>query len=171
MNGNGRWLLLGLVAILVIPLQTSLLPLLLPASWVPHLGILLVFLCGLRYGAGVGVLAGLLVGLLFDRFTASQVGLHIFTLPSVGVAVALLWRLISAKSFAAELVLLTLFVLFGELAAGVLLHLSGAIRLDHWAMVGQLLPGLLADLVLGAVLLLMTGGRHRGRDSNSRWAA
>jgi len=166
-NDNSRWLMLCLGITLVIPLQTSLLPTLLPAPWVPHLGILAVFLCGLRYGAGVGVLAGLLVGLLFDRFTASEVGLHIFALPCMGVLVALVWRFVSVKGFASELILLALFVLLGELAAGALLHLTGAIRLDRWALAGQLLPGLLADLALGAVLLWLTGrprlgrGRHR----------
>jgi len=165
-NDNGRWLVMGLVVVALIPLQVSLLPSLLPTDWVPHLGIVVVILYGLRYGEGGGVVTGLLLGLLYDRFTAGQVGMHILTLPCIGVAVALLWRLISVKRFGTEMVLLCTFALGGELAAAMLFHIAGAIRLDAWAVWNRLLPGVLADVACGMLLLRLTSlglSRYPGR--------
>ncbi len=163
MNGQRHWLTLGLLTLLVIPAQVQLLPELLPEAWVPNLGIVLAFFFGLRYGEGPGVVAGLLLGLLFDRFTAGQVGHHIFVLPCVGVGAALFWRLMSTRDLSAQLIMLALFALCGELVAAVLAHLSDAIVLDGWAFSHILLPGLVADVLFGAVLLapLDLAGRRR----------
>jgi rod shape-determining protein MreD len=147
------------MVITLIPLQVNLLPALLPERWIPHLGIVVVVLCGLRYGEGVGVVSGLLLGLLYDRFTAGQVGMHIFMLPCMGVAVALFWRLISVKRFGTELVLLCTFSLGGELASAMLFHIAGSIRLDAWEVWQRLLPGVLADVIFGIILLRLTALR------------
>ncbi len=162
-NDHRHWFTLGVLTLLVIPAQVQVLPHLLPEAWMPNLGIVLVFFFGLRYGEGAGVVAGLLLGLLFDRFTAGQVGHHIFILPCIGVGAALFWRLMSTRDLSAQLIMLALFALCGELAAAVLAHLTDAVLLDGWAVIHILLPGLIADVLFGAVLLAPLGLSRRRR--------
>lgn len=152
MNATRPWVILAGLAVVIIPLQVYLLPMLLPDRWVPDLGILAVLWCGLYFGEGVGVVAGLLLGLLYDRFTAGVVGQHIFVLPCVGVGAAVAWRLVSRKGPAARMVVVALFVVIGELAAAVLFALSDAILLDGWSVTHRLVPGITADVLFGAAL-------------------
>lgn len=161
MSRSGLWLLAGFGLVLAVPLQVGVLPHLMPGRWAPNLGVLTVFLAALRYGEGPGVVFGLVMGLLYDRFTVGEVGLHLLLLPCVGAATAAVRRLIPELTLSGLLVLLMVVVVATELAAAGLFHMAGSIRLDGTLTARQLLPAVVANVLWGGlmVLLVETPGR------------
>jgi rod shape-determining protein MreD len=158
---TGLWLLVGFGILLAVPLQVGVLPLFIPGRWAPHLGVLTVFLVALRYGEGPGVLLGLVMGLVYDRFTVGEVGLHLLLLPSIGVATAAVRRLVPEMTFSGHLVLLLLVVVVSEVAGAVLFDLAGSLLLDGTLVVRQLIPAILANVVWGGLLLAAVEGPGR----------
>jgi len=161
-----RWLLFGFVVMGAIPLQVRILPALLPDAWVPHLGLVTAFLCGLLLGEGPGVIVGFALGLLYDRFTAGQVGLHLVLLPLVGVGAGLLPRLLPEMLFSQQVMLLAVFMLLAELFGAVLYHMAGVVRFDGWLVLYQLIPAVLSNLLVGGALLVYASSGRRRRWSS-----
>jgi rod shape-determining protein MreD len=150
---TGLWVLVGFGILAAVPLQVSVLPLFISGRWAPHLGVLTVFLVSLRYGEGPGVLLGLVMGLVYDRFTVGDVGFHLLLLPTIGVATAAVRRLVPEMTFSGHLVLLVVVVMVSEVAGAVLFDLAGSLRLDGTLVLHQLIPAILANVVWGALLL------------------
>ncbi|MDH4229457.1 MAG: rod shape-determining protein MreD [Nitrospirota bacterium] len=163
MNRWSDWLLALVVAVSIIPLQLRILPILLPEVWIPHLGLVLVFVCGLALGEGVGVVAGFGLGLLYDRFTAGGVGLNLLLLPLVGAGAALLPRLLPEIAMPQKLILLGVFMLLAELFSAVMYSMAGFLVFDFWLVWHELIPAVLMNSLWGAVLLLYAGDDARGR--------
>lgn len=163
MSPFARWVLFGFVVLGVIPLQVRILPALMPDAWVPHLGLVTAFLCGLLLGEGPGVLAGFALGLLYDRFTAGQVGLHLVLLPAVGAGAGMLTRLLPEMAFSQQVMLLAVFMLLAELFGAVMYHMAGLVRFDGWLVLYQLIPAVLSNLMLGALLLVFASSRRMRR--------
>lgn len=156
-----HWGALGLVILLAVPVQVHLFPLVLPPAWAPHLGLLIAFVVGLLYGEATGVMVGLLLGLVFDRFAASGVGLHLLVLPLVGLASGMVRRLVPEMTFGNHLIVLLLVVVLVELASAALFHMAGVVWLDGWLVVHRLIPSLIADTVAGTLMLVLTGAGWR----------
>jgi rod shape-determining protein MreD len=150
---TGLWLLVGFGVLLAVPLQVGVLPLFIGGRWAPHLGVLTVFLVALRYGEGPGVLLGLVMGLVYDRFTVGEVGLHLLLLPTIGVATAAVRRLVPEMTFSGHLALLVVVVVVSEVAGAVLFDLAGSLLLDGTLVVRQLIPAILSNVVWGGLLL------------------
>jgi rod shape-determining protein MreD len=149
----GLWLLALFALFLAVPLQVGLLPLVLPGPWAPHLGLLTVFLAGLLYGEAPGVGLGLLLGILYDRFTVGDLGLHLLLLPLVGAGTAVVRRLVPEMDLVGWIVVLAVTVVVTEVVGAVLFDTAGAVLFD-WALVlRQLLPAVLANVLWGALLL------------------
>jgi rod shape-determining protein MreD len=157
----GLWLLTAVGLLLAVPLQVNVLPGLLSGPWAPHLGVLVVFLAGLVYGEGPGVMLGLVMGLLYDRFTVGEMGLHLLLLPAVGVGTAAVRRLVPEMGLGGHLVLLAVVVAAAEVLSAVLFHLAGSLRLDFALVFHQFLPAVLANVAWGGLVLLAIEGRHR----------
>jgi len=149
----GLWLLAVFALFFAVPLQVGLLPLILPGPWAPHLGLLTVFLAGFLYGEAPGVALGLLLGILYDRFTVGDLGLHLLLLPLVGAGTAVVRRLMPEMDVVGRIVFLALTVAVAEAASAVLFDMAGAVLFD-WALVlRQLLPAVLTNALWGALLL------------------
>lgn len=161
MSRPGLWLLAGFGILLAVPLQVTLLPDLLAGPWAPHLGVLVVFVAGIVYGEGPGVVLGLVMGLLYDRFTVGEVGLHLLLLPAIGVGVAAVRRLVPEMGFSGRLILLAVVVAVAESLSAVLFHLAGSLRFDLALVFHQFLPAVAANVAWGGLLLLALEGRRR----------
>jgi len=157
----GLWLLVGFGLLFAVPLQVGLFPHLLPGRWAPHLGVLVVFLTAVRYGEVPGVLLGLAMGLVYDRFTVGEVGLHLLLLPLIGATSGMVRRLVPEMSFLGLWVLLLVVVTVTEVAGALLFHLAGSLLLDGTLVLHQLIPAVLANTLWGGLLLLLaeTPGR------------
>lgn len=161
MTRPGLWLLAGFGVLLAVPLQVDLLPHLLGGPWAPHLGVLLVFLAGLAYGEGPGVVLGLVLGLLYDRFTVGGVGLHLLLLPVIGVGTAAVRRLVPEMGFGGHLILLAVVVVVAEGLSATLFHLAGSLRLDLALVIHQFLPAIVANVLWGGLALFAMEARRR----------
>ncbi len=155
MNALRLWGMIILASVVVIPLQIELLPMLLSPVWIPHLGVLLVFVISVVYGEAPAVVLGLVLGLLYDRFTVGEVGLHLLVLPGIAAGVGLIRRLLPEFTFGHRVVTLFLVVLVVDVTSGVLFHMAGSIELDGWMVVHHLLPALVANTFWGVVLLVV----------------
>lgn len=155
MNSLRLWGMIVLAAIVVIPLQIELLPILFSPAWIPHLGVLLVFVISVVYGEAPAVVLGLVLGLLYDRFTVGEVGLHLLVLPGIAAAVGLIRRLLPEFTFGHRIITLFLLILTVEVLSGVLFHMAGSIQLDGWMVVHHLLPALLTNAFWGVLLLVV----------------
>ncbi len=162
MRRPGLWLLAVFALFFAVPLQVGLLPQILPGPWTPHLGLLTVFLGGFLYGEAPGVALGLLLGVLYDRFTVGDLGLHLLLLPVVGVGTATVRRLVPEMDLVGRVAFLALTVLLVEVASAVLFDLTGQILLDGSLLFRQLVPAVLVNVAFGAVLLAMAGRPRPG---------
>jgi rod shape-determining protein MreD len=153
----GLWLLAVFALFFAVPLQVGVLPQLLPGPWIPHLGLLTVFLGGFLYGEAPGVALGLLLGILYDRFTVGDLGLHLLLLPIVGVGTAMVRRLVPEMDLVGRIAFLAVTVALTEGASAILFDLGGQILLDGSLVWRQLLPAVIVNVACGAVLLLAAG--------------
>lgn len=160
MRRPGLWLLTVFALFFAVPLQVGLLPEILPGPWTPHLGLLTVFLAGFLYGEAPGVALGLLLGILYDRFTVGDLGLHLLLLPLVGAGTAVVRRLVPEMDLIGRVVVLAVTVALTEVASAILFDLAGQILLDGTLLWRQLLPAFFANVAFGA-LLLFAAGRPR----------
>ncbi len=161
MNESSPWIGAAFAALVVIPVQTLLLPVVLPLEWLPHVGLLAVFLLGMTLGETVGVVSGLVIGLIYDRFTAGGVGIYMFLLPCVGAAAAAIHRLVPEMGFVAQFITLVFLAVSVEVCAAVVFSMAGVIHMDRWSMLHQLLPGIVSDLLFGSALLLWSAPNRR----------
>jgi len=153
----GLWLLAVFALFFAVPLQVGLLPQVLPGPWTPHLGLLTVFLAGFLYGEAPGVALGLLLGVLYDRFTVGDLGLHLLLLPLVGAGSAVVRRLVPEMDLIGRVVVLAVTVALTEVMSALLFDLSGQILLDGSLLLRQLVPAVLTNVAFGALLLFAAG--------------
>jgi rod shape-determining protein MreD len=157
----GLWLLTVFALFFAVPLQVGLLPQILPGPWAPHLGLLTVFLAGFLYGEAPGVGLGLLLGILYDRFTVGDLGLHLLLLPLVGAGTAVVRRLVPEMDIVGRIVVLAVTVIVAEMVSAVLFDMAGAVLFDWTLVLRQFLPAVLANVLWGAVLLFVAGRPRR----------
>jgi rod shape-determining protein MreD len=157
----GLWLLTVFALFFAVPLQVALLPQVLPGPWAPHLGLLTVFLAGFLYGEAPGVALGLLLGVLYDRFTVGDLGLHLLLLPIVGVGTAMVRRLVPELDVVGSIVVLAVTVAVTEVASAILFDMAGAVLLDGTLILRQLLPAVLANVLWGALFLFLADRPRR----------
>jgi len=158
----GLWLLAIFALFFAVPLQVGVLPAILPGPWSPHLGLLTVFLAGFLYGEAPGVALGLLLGILYDRFTVGDLGLHLLLLPLVGAGTAVVRRLVPEMDLVGRIIVLAVTVALAEGLSALLFDLAGQVLLDGTLLFRQLLPAVLTNVVFGALLLLAAGRPRLG---------
>lgn len=161
MRQPGLWLLLVFAMFFAVPLQVGILPQVLPGPWAPHLGLLVVFLAGFAYGEAAAVGLGLLLGVLYDRFTVGDLGLNLLMLPLVGMGIATIRRLVPEIHLGGRIVVLAIAITLTEVVSAVLFDLSGAVLLDGTLVTRQLLPSLLTNIAFGVVLITLVRGYQR----------
>ncbi|MBI5379280.1 MAG: rod shape-determining protein MreD [Nitrospirae bacterium] len=136
---------------LLIPLQGTLLPWLLPVGWVPDLTLPLIYWVGSRFGEFRGKAAGGILGLLLDLATGRLIGLHLSAKALVGYGAGLWGRQFFQKtSFAHLLALLTLSFLEG---IWVLILLAGVLEQPWPEQTAILLPFQAIENALVGILL------------------
>lgn len=155
MRRPGLWLLAIFALFFAVPLQVGLLPQVLPGPWAPNLGLLTVFLAGFLYGEAPGVALGLLLGILYDRFTVGDLGLHLLLLPLVGAGTAVVRRLVPEMDVIGCVVVLAVTVAVAEVTSAVLFDMAGAVLFDGTLVLRQLLPAVLTNVLWGALLLFL----------------
>ncbi|MFQ5508744.1 MAG: rod shape-determining protein MreD [Leptospirillia bacterium] len=153
MTGVGRALFLLFAVAGAIPAQLYVFNTLLPGSWAPHLGVLLVILATQVWGDGFGVVVGLVLGLLYDRFTVGEVGLHLLLLPLVAAAIGLVRWLVPEMTLGNRMGVIFGIVLVVEVVGAVLHHLAGSILLDSWMLLHHMLPAIIANTLWGVTFL------------------
>ena len=149
-----RFLLYLTIGICFALLQSSLLPLLLPAGLRPNLLLILILYLGLSEHFSRAVLVTLLLGGLQDSFSGTSLGLYV----TVDLAVLLLVRLLSEHLNAESPALLLLLITGGTLAQNLLVGGCLMIFADAGSVLAILLPALPQQLLanlLAAIFLLI----------------
>lgn len=140
-----------LLLALLIPLQGTVLPTLLPAGWAPDLTLPIIYWVGSRFGEYRGMAVGGALGLLLDLATGRLIGLYLSAKVLVGYGAGLWGRQFFQKtSFMHLLALLTLSFLEG---LWVLLLLSGVLDQPWPEQTALLLPFHAIENALVGILL------------------
>ncbi|HLZ34382.1 MAG TPA: hypothetical protein VKP13_10205 [Nitrospira sp.] len=144
-------LYVGLVLILV-PLQTTLLPHVSVWGIKPDLGLVIAAVIGLVAGELEGLLVGLAIGWVLNLYSAGDLWLSLVTTGGAGLFAGLLGRQVAQVTPTILCVGLLVLSLAGGLVAA--FSVKNATMSDTWWMVqSMVLPQACFDAVLGAGLL------------------
>jgi len=150
-------LYLGLVLLLV-PVQTILLPHMTVWGVKPDLGLVIAAVVGLVAGELEGLLIGLAIGWVLNLYSAGDVWLSVVTTGGAGLIAGLLGRQVAQVTP----MILSIGLLVFSLAGGVLavFSMKNATISEAWWMVQSIvLPQACFDAVVGAGLLWLMGQR------------
>jgi rod shape-determining protein MreD len=138
---------------LLIPVQGTILPWLLPAGWIPDLTLALIYWVGSRFGEYRGMAVGGALGLLLDLATGRIIGLHLSAKVLVGYGSGLWGRQFFQKTpFVHLLALLTLSLVEG---VWVLLLLAGVLDQPWPERTAFLVPFQAIENALAGILLYL----------------
>jgi rod shape-determining protein MreD len=147
----------GLVLLLV-PLQTTILPHVAIWGIKPDLGLVVAAVVGLLAGELEGLLIGLAIGWVLNLYSAGDLWLSLVTTGGAGLFAGLTGRQVAQVTP----MILSIGLLFLSLAGGMVavLSMKNANISDTWWMVQSIVvPQACFDAVLGAVLLWVLGQR------------
>jgi rod shape-determining protein MreD len=147
----------GLVLLLV-PLQTTILPHVAIWGVKPDLGLVVAAVVGLLAGELEGLLIGLAIGWVLNLYSAGDLWLSLVTTGGAGLFAGLTGRQVAQVTP----MILSIGLLFLSLAGGMVavLSMKNANISDTWWMVQSIVvPQACFDAVLGAVLLWVLGQR------------
>lgn len=153
-----KLLLYLILVLLLVPLQTTLLPHLSVWSIKPDLGFVAAALVGLLAGELEGLLVGLAIGWVLNLFSAGELWLSLLTNGGVGLLAGFLGRQVShVTSISLGVGLLLVSLASGLLAAMNFTHLDMP---QMWSMVESIvLPQACFDAVVGAGLYWLLAQR------------
>lgn len=164
-----RFLLYFFLGLLLIFLQSSLLPLFLPLSLRPNLMLILALYLGLNEQPLQAISAGMLLGAIQDSFSGHSLGLYV----SAFLVVVLITRVLSARLNSESPLLLLGAIAIGTLLQNLLVAVFMTLLADGGSVLPLLIPAiprqLLANLVFFSLLLLLLSRvQDRSRRSDRR---
>lgn len=115
-----------LLILLIVPVQTLLLPRFGLWGAVPDLALVAIFLIGFRYGELVGLWTGMGIGLLFDMISLGSVGVNFLLRSAVGFGAGLLGRTVLDMTVPVLFATVTVLSLVQDLAAYYLIYLGSS---------------------------------------------
>lgn len=158
-----KWKVYIGILLLIIPVQTTIMDYFSFGGIKPDLGLIAVYLIGIRMGETHGLMMGGMIGLLMDLFSGGMVGANLFTKPVVGWISGIAGRTILDVK-----ILVSVGMLFGlSLFASFFIYffleiLKGGSDLFvtfRWII----LPQALYDSAMGAIILSLIPHRWRMR--------
>ncbi len=153
-----KFLLYSGLVLLLVPVQTTLLPHVAVWGIKPDLGLVVAAVVGLVAGELEGLLVGLAIGWVLNLYSAGDLWLSLVTTAGAGLFAGLLGRQVAQ----ATPTILAIGLLFLSMAGGLIavLSMKNATLSDTWWMVQSVVvPQACFDAVLGAGLLWVLGQR------------
>jgi len=153
-----KFLLYSGLVLLLVPLQTTILPHVAIWGIKPDLGLVVAAVVGLLAGELEGLLIGLAIGWVLNLYSAGDLWLSLVTTGGAGLFAGLTGRQVAQVTP----MILSIGLLFLSLAGGMVavLSMKNANISDTWWMVQSIVvPHACFDAVLGAVLLWVLGQR------------
>lgn len=153
-----KFLLYGGLVLLLVPVQTTLLPHVAVWGIKPDLGLVVAAVVGLVAGELEGLLVGLAIGWVLNLYSAGDLWLSLVTTAGAGLFAGLLGRQVAQVTPT----ILAIGLLFLSMAGGLVavLSMKNATLSDTWWMVQSVVvPQACFDAVLGAGLLWVLGQR------------
>lgn len=153
-----KFLLYGGLVLLLVPVQTTLLPHVAVWGIKPDLGLVVAAVVGLVAGELEGLLVGLAIGWVLNLYSAGDLWLSLVTTAGAGLFAGLLGRQVAQVTPT----ILAIGLLFLSMAGGLIavLSMKNATLSDTWWMVQSVVvPQACFDAVLGAGLLWVLGQR------------
>lgn len=153
-----KFLLYGGLTLLLVPVQTTLLPHVAVWGIKPDLGLVVAAVVGLLAGELEGLLVGLAIGWVLSLYSAGDLWLSLITTGGAGLFAGLVGRQVAQVSPMILAIGLLVLSLAGGLVA--VLSMKTATASDTWWMVQSVvIPQACFDAVLGAGLLWLLGQR------------
>jgi rod shape-determining protein MreD len=158
-----KWKVYIGILLLIIPVQTTIMDYFSFGGIKPDLGLIAVYLIGVRMGETHGLIMGGMIGLLMDLFSGGMAGANLFTKPVVGWISGIAGRTILDVK-----ILVSIGMMFGlSLFASFFIYffleiLKGGSDLFvtfRWII----FPQALYDCVMGAIILSLIPDRWRMR--------
>ncbi|HET8667859.1 MAG TPA: hypothetical protein VFM10_07755 [Terriglobales bacterium] len=153
-----KFLLYSGLVLLLVPVQTTLLPHVAVWGIKPDLGLVVAAVVGLVAGELEGLLVGLAIGWVLNLYSAGDLWLSLVTTAGAGLFAGLLGRQVAQVTPT----ILAIGLLFLSMAGGLIavLSMKNATLSDTWWMVQSVVvPQACFDAVLGAGLLWVLGQR------------
>ena len=153
-----KFLLYGGLVLLLVPVQTTLLPHVAVWGIKPDLGLVVAAVVGLVAGELEGLLVGLAIGWVLNLYSAGDLWLSLVTTAGAGLFAGLLGRQVAQVTPT----ILAIGLLFLSMAGGLVavLSMKNSTLSDTWWMVQSVVvPQACFDAVLGAGLLWVLGQR------------
>jgi rod shape-determining protein MreD len=153
-----KFLLYGGLVLLLVPVQTTLLPHVAVWGIKPDLGLVVAAVVGLVAGELEGLLVGLAIGWVLNLYSAGDLWLSLVTTAGAGLFAGLLGRQVAQVTPT----ILAIGLLFLSMAGGLVavLSMKNSTLSDAWWMVQSVVvPQACFDAVLGAGLLWVLGQR------------
>lgn len=144
---GSRWTRLVLVALVLLAIQTTLLNDLRPFGVMAQILVLFVASAGVLYGAEVGAIAGLAVGLMYDAVLTTPLGSNALVLGAVGLLAGGLPYFVREPTWWSRVVVVVVLSALGEVLVPVFQAIVG---FEGWVQ-----PRMLAVALVVAVINLL----------------
>ena len=150
---SSRWTRLVLVASVVLGLQTTLFNDLRPFGVMAQVMVLFAACAGVIYGAEIGAVAGLIVGLMYDCVLTTPLGLASLVLGATALVAGAFPYFVRESSWWNKAIAVAVASAFGEILFPVAQALVGLGGWVQWRVIGVALIVALLNLFLAPLLL------------------
>lgn len=158
-----NWKIYIIILLLIIPVQTTLMDHFSFGGIKPDLGLIVVYLIGVRMGGTHGLVMGILVGMFMDLFSGGMLGPNFLSKPIVGWLSGMAGRTILDVKILVSVGLLFGFSVFSGLFIYFFLEIlkggSDLFVTFRWII----FPQALYDCVMGGIILSLVPQRWRIR--------
>ena len=150
---SSRWTRLVLVASVVLGLQTTLFNDLRPFGVMAQVMVLFAACAGVIYGAEIGAVAGLIVGLMYDCVLTTPLGLASLVLGATALVAGAFPYFVRESSWWNKAIAVAVASAFGEILFPVAQALVGLGGWVQWRVIGVALIVALLNLFLAPLLI------------------
>ena len=150
---SSRWTRLVLVASVVLGLQTTLFNDLRPFGVMAQVMVLFAACAGVVYGAEIGAVAGLIVGLMYDCVLTTPLGLASLVLGATALVAGAFPYFVRESSWWNKAIAVAVASAFGEILFPVAQALVGLGGWVQWRVIGVALIVALLNLFLAPLLM------------------
>jgi rod shape-determining protein MreD len=150
---SSRWTRLVLVASVVLGLQTTLFNDLRPFGVMAQVMVLFAACAGVIYGAEIGAVAGLIVGLMYDCVLTTPLGLASLVLGATALVAGAFPYFVRESSWWNKAIAVAVASAFGEILFPVAQALVGLGGWVQWRVIGVALIVALLNLLLAPLLM------------------
>ncbi len=150
---SSRWTRLVLVASVVLGLQTTLFNDLRPFGVMAQVMVLFAACAGVIYGAEIGAVAGLIVGLMYDCVLTTPLGLASLVLGATALVAGAFPYFVRESSWWNKAIAVAVASAFGEILFPVAQALVGLGGWVQWHVIGVALIVALLNLFLAPLLM------------------